>query len=114
MMRILVISILSVLLASCSGSSRLEDIVPDWANTPLPRPARSRHRDAGQPIQPLSTVHGANYADYSHGIRLVSRWALIDGKLRLIRDLLQDPATARVLSDEGPILLDWSSLAARN
>jgi hypothetical protein len=72
------------------------------------------HRDAGQPIQPLSTVHGANYADYSHGIRLVSRWALIDGKLRLIRDLLQDPATARVLSDEGPILLDWSSLAARN
>ena len=72
------------------------------------------HRGAGQPIQPLSTVHGANYADYSHGIRLVSRWALIDGELRLIRDLLQDPATARVLSDEGPILLDWSSLAARN
>jgi len=72
------------------------------------------HRGAGQPIQPLSTVHGANYADYSHGIRLVSRWALIDGKLHLIRDLLQDPATAQVLSDEGPILLDWSSLAARN
>jgi hypothetical protein len=39
MMRILVISILSALLASCSGSSRLEDIVPDWANTPPPRPA---------------------------------------------------------------------------
>ena len=72
------------------------------------------HRGAGQPIQPLSTVHGANYADYSHGIRLISRWALIDGKLRLIPDLLRDPATAQVLSDEGPILLDWSSLAARN
>jgi hypothetical protein len=72
------------------------------------------HRGAGQPIQPLSTVHGANYADYSHGIRLISRWALIDGELRLIRDLLRDPATARVLSDEGPIMLDWSSLAARN
>jgi hypothetical protein len=71
------------------------------------------HRGAGQPIQPLSTVHGANYADYSHGIRLVSRWALIDGKRRLIRDVLQDPSTARVLSDEGPIQFDWRALAAR-
>jgi hypothetical protein len=30
---------LSVLLASCSGSSRLEEIVPDWANTPPRHPA---------------------------------------------------------------------------
>ena len=71
------------------------------------------HRGEGQPIQPLSTVHGANYADYSHGIRLVSRWALVDGKRRLIRDVLEDPSTARVLSDEGPIRLDWSVLTAR-
>ena len=71
------------------------------------------HRADGQPIQPLSTVHGANYADYSHGIRLVSRWALIDGKRRLIADILGDPATARVLSDEGPIEVDWNALAAR-
>ena len=33
MMRILTIPILSALLASCSGSSRLADTVPDWANT---------------------------------------------------------------------------------
>jgi hypothetical protein len=39
MMRILVVSILSALLASCSGSSRLEDIAPEWANTPPRRPA---------------------------------------------------------------------------
>ena len=39
MMQILMISILSALLASCSGSSRLGDIVPDWANTPPPGPA---------------------------------------------------------------------------
>jgi len=71
------------------------------------------HRSTGEPIQPLSTVHGANYADYSHGIRLVSRWALIDGKRRLIRDVLQDPSTAQVLSDEGPIQFDWKALAAR-
>jgi hypothetical protein len=71
------------------------------------------HRSAGQPIQPLSTVHGANYADYSHGIRLVSHWALIDGKRRLIEDALHDASTARVLSDEGPIQLDWRALTAR-
>jgi hypothetical protein len=71
------------------------------------------HRGTGQPIQPLSTVHGANYADYSHGIRLVSRWALIDGKPELVRDILQDPSTAQALSDEGPIQLDGRALAAR-
>jgi hypothetical protein len=71
------------------------------------------HRASGQPIQPLSTVHGANYADYSHGIRLVSRWAVIQGKRRLVRDILQDPASARVLSDEGPIRVNWSLLAAQ-
>jgi hypothetical protein len=39
MLRILVVGILSVLLASCSGSSRLEEIVPDWAKTPPRHPA---------------------------------------------------------------------------
>jgi hypothetical protein len=61
------------------------------------------HRAPGDPIQPLSTVHGANYADYSHGIRLVSEMALIDGKLRPIDDILRDSSASRVLSDEGPI-----------
>jgi hypothetical protein len=29
------------------------------------------HRSNGRPIQPVSNVHGAYYADYSHGLRLV-------------------------------------------
>ena len=29
------------------------------------------HRRDGRPIQPLSLVHEASYADYSHGIRFV-------------------------------------------
>jgi hypothetical protein len=61
------------------------------------------HLLTGQPIQPLSTVHGACYADYSHGIRLVSSTALVDGRPRQISELLQDPSLAGVLSDEGPI-----------
>lgn len=70
------------------------------------------HRGPGQPIQPLSTVHGANYADYSHGIRLISEWALVNGRLQSIRELLGNPSTAKVLSDEGPIRLNWRILAA--
>jgi len=68
------------------------------------------HLGPGQPIQPLSTVHGANYADYSHGIRLVSEKALIDGKLRSIYNILRDSSVAKVLSDEGPIHIDWQLL----
>lgn len=61
------------------------------------------HRLDGMPIQPLSTVHGACYADYSHGVRLVSENVLVDGGTRSIYDVLQDPVLSKVLSDEGPI-----------
>lgn len=69
------------------------------------------HRDRSAPIQPLSTVHGARYADYSHGIRLVSEMALLDGKLRSIYGILQDYSLAKVLSDEGAIRNLWQVLA---
>jgi hypothetical protein len=61
------------------------------------------HRLTGAPIQPLSLVHGACYADYSHGIRLVSETVLIDGNPMSIYDVLRDPILSKVLSDEGPI-----------
>lgn len=63
------------------------------------------HRGTGEPIQPLSTVHGAGYADYSHGIRLIGRMAMIEGRFRSIYDILHDSLLAKVLSDEGTILL---------
>jgi hypothetical protein len=58
---------------------------------------------SGAPIQPLSTVHGACYADYSHGIRLVSQTALVNGRPMSIYDVLSDPVLSNVLSDEGPL-----------
>lgn len=61
------------------------------------------HNPDGRPIQPLSTVHGARYVDYSHGIRLVSDTMYIDGKPASIHTVLKDPALAAVLSDEGPV-----------
>lgn len=61
------------------------------------------HRPSGQPIQPLSTVHGAEYADYSHGARLVSEVVLIDGTPCSVYDALAQPLLADILSDEGTI-----------
>ena len=61
------------------------------------------HSLSGIPIQPLTVVHGANYADYSHGIRLVSDVVLIDGEPRSIYEILEDPKLATIVSDEGPI-----------
>ena len=61
------------------------------------------HRGEHQPIQPLSMVHGGRYADYSHGARMVSSTAWIDGVPRSILELLADPELSWALSDEGPI-----------
>jgi hypothetical protein len=61
------------------------------------------HRKDGRPIQPLSTVHGVRYADYSHGVRLVSLVAYVDGRAVSLVELLQDKELAGAISDEGPI-----------
>ena len=61
------------------------------------------HRATGSPIQPLSTVHGASYADYSHGIRLVSDVVYVNGVQRALAEVLADPRLAGLLSDEGPL-----------
>jgi hypothetical protein len=61
------------------------------------------HRENGIPIQSLSTVHGENYADYSHGVRLISAVAYVDDEERSLVDVLQDPQLAPAVSFEGPI-----------
>ena len=66
------------------------------------------HTAPGHPIQPLSTVHGALYVDYSHGVRLVSTTVLVDGRPRSIYDALQDSQVAPVLSREGVTRDPWA------
>lgn len=61
------------------------------------------HRGIGDPIQPLSLVHGARYADYSHGLRLVAGVVVVNGVARPIFDVLQDPALAPLLTFEGTL-----------
>jgi hypothetical protein len=58
-------------------------------------------RPDGTAIQPLSTVHAEWYADYSHGVRLVSDTVFVDGEARSVFDLLEDPSRVALLSDEG-------------
>jgi hypothetical protein len=65
------------------------------------------HRAPGHPIQPLSTVHGAQYVDYSHGVRLVSATVVVGGQTRSIYDALQDSRVASVLSREGVTRDAW-------
>lgn len=60
-------------------------------------------RADGTPIQTLSTVHGARYADYSHGVRLVSQTMFIDGRPARLIDVLADTQLGPLLSDEGPL-----------
>jgi len=61
------------------------------------------HRGVHDPIQPLSTVHGARYADYSHGVRLVGAVVYVDGTARPMSEALADPELAGAISGEGPI-----------
>src|SRR5262245_51692381 len=60
-------------------------------------------KPTGEPIQPLSIVHGDGYVDYSHGARPLSRRVEVDGTERDYYDVLRDPLLHVLLSDEGPI-----------
>jgi hypothetical protein len=62
------------------------------------------HYPGGQPIQPLYVGHVDWYVDYSHGIRPVRRWMLVDGVRRPFDQILVDSLVLDLLSDEGPIV----------
>ena len=62
------------------------------------------HLPNSEPIQPLSTLHGARYVDYSHGIRLISQSTWFEGQVRSVFDLFEDPLHAALLTDEGAVL----------
>ncbi|MEM6322220.1 MAG: hypothetical protein AAF748_00980 [Pseudomonadota bacterium] len=70
------------------------------------------HRNDGDPIQPLSLVHEAEYADYSHGVRLVSRIAFINGRPVSLAAVMQDPDIAGIVTGEEGQMYDVRSLLA--
>jgi hypothetical protein len=71
------------------------------------------HKAPRDPIQPLSTVHGAQYVDYSHGVRLVSATVVVDGRPLSIYDALQDSQVAPILSREGVTRDPWALMHPR-
>jgi hypothetical protein len=61
------------------------------------------HQRNNQAIQPLSTVHGNSYVDYSHGVRLISGRCSVDGQEMSMADVLRDPVLSGLISHEGAI-----------
>lgn len=60
------------------------------------------HTSVGNPIQPMSNVHGDTYMDYSHGIRLVQNDVIYNNTPTSVKAILQSTLSA-LLSDEGVI-----------
>jgi hypothetical protein len=65
------------------------------------------HHPDGKPIQPLYVGHVDWYVDYSHGIRLMSQRIIVDGRPMQVRDVLKDKELSALLSDEGPIDVEY-------
>lgn len=49
-------------------------------------------------------VHSNRYVDYSHGVRLVRNSIEVHGRPKKITDLLTDPSSCGIVSDEGPMI----------
>ncbi len=61
------------------------------------------HQTNGLPIQPLYIGHRGDWADYSHGIRLVQQRMIVNGTTTTLARVLADPELSGLLSDEGII-----------
>lgn len=61
------------------------------------------HKLDGVRIQPLYDGHEETYADYSHGIRLVSKTAYLNGRAVSLDELLGSSRYAYLLNKEGPL-----------
>ena len=62
------------------------------------------HYPDGKNIQPLYSGHTLPHVDYSHGIRLISRRIIVDGKEWDIVDLLHHPLLYALVSDEPGVM----------
>jgi hypothetical protein len=61
------------------------------------------HLGIDDPIQPVYNGHSASYADYSHGVRLISDTLIINGGQYLFKNIVSDPDLSVMVSSEGKI-----------
>lgn len=59
------------------------------------------HQASLKPIQPLYLGHENTYADYSHGIRLVSLTCYVDGSPLSLETIALDKVMCKAISNEG-------------
>jgi len=81
-----------------------KDVVQSTELLSNPKPNRVAiygwHKLDKKPIQHLYTGHVDWYVDYSHGIRLVYEKMLINDKIFLVKDVLNDPELAPSICNE--------------
>jgi hypothetical protein len=65
------------------------------------------HYPDRKPIQPLYVGHVDWHVDYSHGIRLMSRRMIVDGRTMDVRDVMKDEKRCVLVSNEGPIDVEY-------
>lgn len=61
------------------------------------------HQPNGKVIQPMSSVHDNDWTDYSEGVRLISKDALLNDRSVSIDDILKDPEISFMLNTSGVI-----------
>lgn len=61
------------------------------------------HDTDGKAIQPLYLGHGDFYADYSHGIRFVSKKCWVNGTERDLEEVLRDKDLGPMLTGDAPL-----------
>ena len=90
--------------ALTAGDKKDLVITSRLANSPNKVAIYGWHQTNGVAIQPLYLGHGASWADYSHGIRLVQKKMMVNGVSKTVAEVLADPELAGLLSDEGIVI----------
>ncbi|MBI4580273.1 MAG: hypothetical protein HY718_11260, partial [Planctomycetes bacterium] len=78
-------------------------VTPQLASRPGHVAIYGWHQLNGVPIQPLYLGHVDTWVDYSHGIRMVKGYLMLDGVTVPVADVLRDSQLNVLLSDEGVV-----------
>ena len=96
-------------LGDVAGNRRGKVNIAGWYRPPPAPDVFDDHKALGaddrQPIQPNSDAHGDFYVDYSHGVRAVAPFALVNGQPMATVDLYTHPTLSKLVSHNGPIKL---------
>lgn len=107
-------SIQDLPLGSLVGGNKKDIVISDkmYKDTSLRVVIYGWHQPGGKAIQPLYNGHTADWADYSHGVRLIQNKVWVNGKKTSIQKILKSPELAPLLSDEG--VMQYATYPTKN